>query len=307
MLAVVVLCWGLTWPVHKAILEASLPPLWLVALRNAVGAAAVFALLIARRRLVLPPRGDLPIMLSITLLHIVGFSLLMNVGLQRVSTGRSVVLAYTTPLWVTPGAALFLGERVTWRRVAGVVAGLLGLVALFNPFAFDWSNGRAIVGNAAILLAALMWATNIVHLRGHRWRGPAFDLMPWELLLATVLVTPVALASGRLPDVTWDARLVVLLLYSAILGSAVAYWAMAVAGRLLPAVTTSLGLLATPLVSIVGATLWLGERVTTSLVVAGVLILGGVALGIEFPGRRNGLHAPGSEATRPNRVAPRVR
>jgi drug/metabolite transporter (DMT)-like permease len=278
MLAIVVLCWGLTWPVHKAILE-TLPPLWLVALRNAIGAAALFAVLLARGSLVVPPRGDVPIMLSITLLHIVGFSLLMNFGLQRVSTGRSVVLAYTTPLWVTPGAALFLGERVTRRRIVGVVAGLLGLAVLFNPLAFDWSKRQAIVGNVAILVAALMWAANIVHLRGHRWRGRAFDLMPWELLLATIIVAPVALASGRLPAIDWDARLVALLLYSAILGSAVAYWAMAVAGRLLPAVTTSLGLLATPLVSIVVATLWLGERVTLPLVIAAMLILGGVALG----------------------------
>jgi drug/metabolite transporter (DMT)-like permease len=287
MLAVVVVCWGLTWPVHKAILE-TLPPLWLVALRNAIGAAALFALVIARGRLVAPARGDLPILFSITLLHIVGFSLLMNFGLQRVSTGRSVVLAYTTPLWVTPGAALFLGERVTRRRMVGVLSGLLGLIVLFNPLAFDWSNGRAIVGNAAILLAALMWAANIVHLRGHRWRGTAFDLIPWELLLATVIVAPIALASGRLPAIEWDARLVALLLYSAILGSAVAYWAMAVAGRLLPAVTTSLGLLATPLVSIVVATLWLRESVTPSLVVAGVLILGGVALGTVGKGDASG-------------------
>jgi drug/metabolite transporter (DMT)-like permease len=160
-----------------------------------------------------------------------------------------------------------------------VGAGLLGLLVLFNPLAFDWRNGRAVVGNAAILLAALLWAANIVHLRGHRWRGSAFDLMPWELSLATLIVAPVALAAGRLPAVAWDARLVALLLYSAILGSAVAYWAMAMAGRLLPAVTTSLGLLGTPLVSIVVATLWLRESVTPSLAVAGALILGGVALG----------------------------
>jgi drug/metabolite transporter (DMT)-like permease len=51
------------------------------------------------------------------------------------------------------------------------------------------------------------------------------------------------------------------------------------ASRALPAVTTSLGLLATPVVSVVIATLWLGEPVTLSLVSAIVLILGGVALG----------------------------
>jgi drug/metabolite transporter (DMT)-like permease len=59
----------------------------------------------------------------------------------------------------------------------------------------------------------------------------------------------------------------------------VAYWAAAVASRNLPAVTTALGLLTTPLVSVAAATLWLGEPLTLSLVVAIVLILGGVAIG----------------------------
>ena len=59
----------------------------------------------ASGRLTLPPRGDLPVLISITLLHMVGFNLLASWGLGLVPTGRTVVLAYTTPLWITPGAA----------------------------------------------------------------------------------------------------------------------------------------------------------------------------------------------------------
>jgi drug/metabolite transporter (DMT)-like permease len=54
---------------------------------------------------------------------------------------------------------------------------------------------------------------------------------------------------------------------------------VATASRLLPAVTTSLGLLATPVVSVITATLWLGEPLSISLVTAIVLVLGGVAIG----------------------------
>jgi len=54
---------------------------------------------------------------------------------------------------------------------------------------------------------------------------------------------------------------------------------MAMAGRSLPAVTTSLCLLATPVVSVLIATFWLGETLTASLAIAIVLILGGVAIG----------------------------
>jgi drug/metabolite transporter (DMT)-like permease len=86
--------------------------------------------------------------------------------------------------------------------------------------------------------------------------------------------------------VEWNVTLVLLLLYSGVPGMALAYWAIAVASRNLPAVTTSLGLLATPVVSVVIATFWLGETISPSLVVAIVLILGGVAIGTMEQGER---------------------
>jgi len=278
MLVIVVAAWGLTWPVNKVLLE-SLSPLWMAALRATIATAALFAISIACRRLVVPRRADMPVVLSITLLHMVGFVVLANVGLELVSTGRTVVLAYTTPLWVTPAARIFLKERLTPRRIIGVLTGIAGLAVLFNPLAFDWGDQRAVLGNLAIVTAAMLWAANIVHIRGHDWHATPFELLPWEMLLATLILVPLAFASSSVPTVPWDARLVALMLYSAVVGAALAYWATAVASLDLPAITTSLGLLATPVLSIVIATLWLGEAVTLSLAVAVLLVLGGIALG----------------------------
>jgi drug/metabolite transporter (DMT)-like permease len=277
-LLTVVVAWGLVWPVNKLLL-LSFSPLWALSLRSAIATVALFAIAAILGRLTCPPRADLPILLSITLLHMVGFGVLATWGLQLVPTGRSVVLAYTTPLWVAPGAALLLGERLTPRRLVGVVVGLLGLGALFNPLAFDWTDRNAILGNGAVLLGALLWAASILHIRGHRWQSTPFDLVPWAMLLATALVTPLAFGTDDSPAPEWTPRLWALLLYAGIPGTAVAYWATAMASRALPAVTTSLGLLATPVLSVVVATLWLGEPVTLSLAAAIVLILGGVALG----------------------------
>jgi drug/metabolite transporter (DMT)-like permease len=265
--------------VNKVLLE-SLSPLWLMALRSAIATLALMAITGASGRLGRPPRADLPVLLSITLLHMIGFGVLAAWGLHLVPTGRSVVLAYTTPLWVAPGAALFLGERLTPRRIVGVVVGLLGLLALFNPLTFDWTSRDAVLGNGAILLAALLWAASILHIRAHRWRSTPFDLIPWEMLLATAILTPLAFMTAGAPAPDWNGRLLALLLYAGIPGTAVAYWAAAAASRALPAVTTSLGLLATPVLSTVIATFWLGEAVTLSLVAAIVLILGGVAIGV---------------------------
>jgi drug/metabolite transporter (DMT)-like permease len=277
-LAIVVIAWGLTWPVNKVILE-TLSPLWMMALRSAIATVALFAIAIALGRLALPPRADLPVLFSIALLHMVGFAVLAAWGLRLVPTGRSVVLAYTTPLWVIPGAVLFLRERLTRRRLLGVAIGLSGLTVLFNPLAFDWTDANAVLGNGAIILAAILWAASILHIRGHRWRTTPFDLVPWEMLLATAILTPLAVAVSGAPSREWDGRLVALLLYAGVPGTAVAYWATAVASRNLPAVTTALGLLITPVVSVVVATVWLGEPLTLPLLAAIALILGGIAIG----------------------------
>jgi drug/metabolite transporter (DMT)-like permease len=277
-LATVVLAWGLTWPVNKVIL-ATVPPVWAVALRTIVGGVALFVLAAAQRRLRLPPRDDLPVLVSIALLHMIGFGVLSSVGLQTVPTGRSVVLAYTTPLWVVPGAALFLGERLTPRRTVAVVLGLTGLVVLFNPLAFDWTQRGAVLGNLAILAAALLWAASILHIRGHRWRSTPFDLLPWETLLAAAVLTPLAYVIAGRPTFTLDASLAGMLLYAGVPGTALAYWAAAMASRYLPAITTSLGLLATPVVSIAVAAVWLQELPTADVLAAMGLILSGIAIG----------------------------
>jgi drug/metabolite transporter (DMT)-like permease len=277
-LVIVIAAWGLTWPVNKVVL-ATLSPLWAVTLRSAIATVALFALTAWRGRITLPPGRDLPVLLSITLLHMVGFNLLASWGLGLVPTGRTVVLAYTTPLWVTPGAALFLREPLTPRRAVGVLIGLAGLVTLFNPLALDWSDRDVVLGNLAILAGALLWALSILHIRAHRWASTPFALIPWETLLATLLLVSFALATTAPAPTQWTPSFITLLLYLGIVGTAIAYWATATASRNLPAVTTSLGLLATPVVSVITATVWLGEPLTPSLVVAIVLVLGGVAIG----------------------------
>ncbi len=85
-------------------------------------------------------------------------------------------------------------------------------------------------------------------------------------------------------------------------GTGVAYWAAATASRLLPAVTTLLGLLATPMVSVITATLWLGEPLTVSLGAAIALVLGGVAIGATDRGR--GDRASGLTGSAPSRILP---
>jgi drug/metabolite transporter (DMT)-like permease len=284
-LAAAVTAWGLCWPVNRAILY-HLPPLSTVAVRSVIATAALFAIAGWQRRLTPPDREDVPVVLSISLLHMTGYAVLVSVGLLFVPVGRSIVLAYTMPLWITPGAAIFLRERLTARRAGGVVLGLAGLAVMFNPLGFDWHDRDGLIGNAVLLLVALLWATSILHIRGHRWKAAPLDLIPWEMALATLILCVAALAVDGWPAIDWTPTLIALLLYSALPGTALAFWAAAVASQNLPAVTTSLGLLAAPVIGIIASAVTLGEAPTPTLLVAVGMIVGGIAIGTPRAGGR---------------------
>jgi len=125
----------------------------------------------------------------------------------------------------------------------------------------------------------MCWAVSIVYVRAHRWISTPFQLGFWQTLLATLVVTVLALLKDGIPHPVWTAQLVGLLLFTGIIGTALAYWAMATVNRSLPAVVTSLGLLATPVVGVASSAIILGEVITPDLIVAMLLILGGIAIG----------------------------
>jgi drug/metabolite transporter (DMT)-like permease len=136
-----------------------------------------------------------------------------------------------------------------------------------------------LTGNGLILLAALCWAANIVYVRAHRWISTPFQMVFWQALLATAILSVLACSIEGVPQVNWNPGLVTAFLYTGICGTALAHWAMVMVNRSLPAVTTSLGLLATPVVGVGISAIWLDEPVSHSLIFAMAMILAGIAIG----------------------------
>src|SRR5258708_28867683 len=135
LFAVVVLMWGSNWAITKTLVH-SVSPLWTTAIRSAIATVALLGFLLARGQLVVPRRGDVPVILAVALLHMGAFSALVAFGLQFVPAGRSIVLGYTTPLWVAPGAWLFLPEPATTSHLRGIALPAPGFVVSFIPLPF---------------------------------------------------------------------------------------------------------------------------------------------------------------------------
>ncbi|MDQ8727229.1 DMT family transporter [Bradyrhizobium sp. LHD-71] len=289
LLCLVALAWGASWPITKMIVR-EMSPLWSSSFRCAIAAVVLASLLLVRRQFVIPKRGDMPVVLSTSLLHMTAFSALVAAGLQFLPAGRASVLGYATPIWVTIGARIFLSESITMGKAIGVLTGLTGLGVIFSPGSLDWSDRHALIGTGLVVLAAFCWAANIVYVRAHTWISSPFQLAFWQVTLAFVVLSIAALMIDGIPRVTWTPRLVGLLLFSGIICTALAHWAMSVVNRSLPAVTTSLGLLATPALGIVGGIAILGEPIDPSLLFALALLVGGIWIGMTNEKRTS--HSP---------------
>lgn len=277
LLASVVVVWGANWPILKLGL-AHTTPLWFAVLRMVLGLASFALVLAPLGRLRWPARQDWPVVWSVGVLQMAVFSALINVALLSVPAGRSAILAYTTPLWVTPGAVLFLGEKLTRARAVGLFLGLAGVAVLFNPFSFDWSNSASVWGNVMLMASAFVWAAAILHVRGHRWAGTALELAPWQMAVALPPLAVLAWIMEGPPSADLSPTFLWVAAYNGPLATAFAFWAAITVTRLLPAITVSLAFLCVPVAGLVFSALMLGEGMSAANVLGLALVGAGVAV-----------------------------
>ncbi|MFC3615813.1 DMT family transporter [Lutimaribacter marinistellae] len=114
-------------------LAADLLPTWQIITVLGAGGAMVFAALTLAKGQRLFTRAVLsgPVLLRNLgeLIGTVGF--VTAIALTPISQASAILQA--TPLAVTLGAALFLGEPVGWRRWAAILAGFFGVMLIIRP------------------------------------------------------------------------------------------------------------------------------------------------------------------------------
>ncbi|MFN6955036.1 MAG: DMT family transporter [Acetobacteraceae bacterium] len=287
------LAWGGNWPAMKFGLDAGgLPPLWLAALRFVLGAlclAPFVVLLCGRGRggftawMPLPAASDRPILIVGALGPMAGLTALACLALAVLPAGPSAVVAYSTSLWVVPAAWWWLRERPGAGPLIGVALGLSGIVAMSGPWALDWSDPRVLLGQAALLVAAALWAASILHVRarGGRLATPLPVLVLWQLALAAGLLLPVALlAEGPPPLASLLASPAALLalLYVGPLGTALAFMLMLEVNRRLSATGMATATLAVPPTGLLLGWALLGEKPTAAAFLGAAMVVAGVAL-----------------------------
>jgi drug/metabolite transporter (DMT)-like permease len=244
------------------------------------------AILGVQRRIKRPPRHDLPIIASVSLLQIAAGVLIMNFALQAVPAGRSSVLLYAMPLWVALLLWAFFRTPPHRNEAVGLVLGLGGILILVNPTVIDWGIPLELAGTLALVVNGILWAAVTIHIRRHTWLSTPLDLQPWMLLTASVPIVLAALLLEQGREIRWELTAILALLYSGPLATAFANWASQSITRSLGPLASAIGFLATPVVGLVSGAVLLGESLGLLDLVGFGLVLGGIAITSLIPAAR---------------------
>lgn len=280
-----IVLWGANWPVMKAGLS-HISPIWLSASRFILGCACLFVLQAATGKLRIPPRQDWPLVVSVGLLQMMTFTVLGAIAMTQVPAGRSAVLAYTTPLWVTPIAVIFFRERLSRRQIIGSLLGAAGVTVLFNPFTFNWSNHVLVEANLMLLAASFTWAMCILHLRHHKGMCSAYELAPWQMLLASVPLALVARVVEGPYTGDGSASFIETLIFMGPLATAFCFVAVNAASMWLSSTSMSTAMLGVPVIGLLMSVVFLGERLTPTLAIGILVISVGIFIVTVSPSRK---------------------
>jgi drug/metabolite transporter (DMT)-like permease len=120
---------------------------------------------------------------------------LIAFGERHVSSSLAAILIAAVPLTIALLALRFdPSERVDGRRLAGLVVGLAGVVALVG---LDVAGSASeLLGTACVLVAVLGYAAGPMILRAHLGDVDPRGLVTASLAVAAVLLAPLALAGA---------------------------------------------------------------------------------------------------------------
>lgn len=183
---------GLGVPVTKLLLDQWVSPMAYMATR-CLGAAAIFwliSLFLPREKVA--PR-DLTVIILGGLLGIVVSQTLTAWALTFTTPVYFSLIATLTPVATMLCAALFIGEKISVRGIAGVALGVAG--AMLMVF-IGWQGGSGkndILGIALTLLSMLTWAVYLIVTRKVSARYTAVTQMKWVFLASAIAVLPFSL------------------------------------------------------------------------------------------------------------------
>jgi drug/metabolite transporter (DMT)-like permease len=267
-----------SWPVFGKVVLRSMSPSSLVVLRL-TGAALAFTLL---QRKITPllrmPVKDILLLALCSMLGVVGNQFLYVKGLSLTTAINSALLSTTIPVFTLFVSILFGHDRLSTRRIFGILLAAGGVVYLVNPAHADISM-QTTAGNLLLVSNSLLYATYIVISKSLFERYGALNVITWIFLIGSLVTIPVgfySLQQENIGAITAGVWLIVALII--IFPTVGAYYLNGWALTKVPPSTVAIYIYLQPLVAFGFAPLLLGEEFNSRTIIAALLIFAGVAI-----------------------------
>ena len=116
-------------------------------------------------------------------------------AMARIPIAEVTAIGYITPICITLGAALFLGERLRTRRMFGVFAGVLGAFIILRPGFTDIN-----IGQLAQLITAPLFAASYLMAKSFTDETDSGTIVAMLTLFTTMFLFPIALMDWHWPS-----------------------------------------------------------------------------------------------------------
>lgn len=197
--------WGLTQPLTKVAVSEGYEPLGLISWQLIIGACFMGALRLLQHKPMILPLRLLWFFLMIAVLGTIlpnSFSYRATIHLPA---GVMSVVISMVAIFAFPVAMILGMDRFGWKRLAGLLAGLAGVVLLVGPESLPDPAMVAWIPVALIAPLCYAFEGNIVAKWGMHGLGPGHVLFGASVVGA-IIALPLALASGQYidPRTTWN-------------------------------------------------------------------------------------------------------
>lgn len=194
LMILLTLSWGFNNILVK-ITNVGFNPVFATCIRSAIAAVFVFAWCRWRGIALFERDGTLLPGIVAGALFGLEFALIFF-GLDFTSVARSVLMTNTMPFWVLVGAHFLLGERMSVRKVAGLVLAFLGVGIVFSD-KLSVIGPNAIVGDLMCLAAGLLWGATTLVIKSTRLaHASAEKILLYQLAVSAFVVLPLVPLAG---------------------------------------------------------------------------------------------------------------
>jgi len=199
-----------------------------------------------------------------------------NVGLRFTTASNSSLIISANPVFIALLDHFCLKEKMTWKRVFGIVLAFSGVILIIGPLRLAFNPVEAI-GDLLSLGAGLSWALYTVFGKKILSKYGAQRITMFSMIFGTLFLFPILLISEEpaLPTSIW---LWFLLLILSFLCSGMAYFLWYKALEKVSATKAGVSLFFIPVVSVLFARSVLQESVDTSFVAGAFLVMLGVII-----------------------------